>query len=122
GVAEGALSDSLETTMLLEGGGDSIGFSGNLIVANPSSMTGKGTLKASLADPAPLLAFLGAGGLNPPAFSATSGIEFAQGKWVRLDDITGKSGAEPFTGTLAVSLSGQAPAVTGMVAAGRIDI
>jgi uncharacterized protein involved in outer membrane biogenesis len=122
GLAEGALGDSLETTMLLEGGGDSVGFSGNLIVTDPTAMTGKGTLKASLDDPAPLLAFLGAEGLSPPGFSATSGIEFSQGKWVRLDDIAGESGGEPFTGTLAVSLSSPAPAVTGMIAAGRTDL
>lgn len=122
GLVDGNVANSLETTVLVEGGGDSLGFSGNVVVTNPDAYSGKGTLKASLADPSAFAGWLGAGGIALPALSASATVDFNGLTDVRLEEITGKSGAEPFAGDLHLAAKGGTRAVTGSITAGAFDV
>jgi hypothetical protein len=122
GVVDGNVANSLETTVLVEGGGDSLGFSGNLVVTNPAAYSGKGTIKAKLADPSALADWLGAGGISLPALAASARVDFNGPSDVQLLDITGTSGDSPFTGNLKLATKGSARTVAGAIAAGDLDI
>ncbi|KQU99217.1 AsmA family protein [Devosia sp. Root105] len=122
GVIDGNIANSLETTVLVEGGGDSLGFSGNLVVTDPAAYSGKGTIKATLGDPTAFADWLGAGGVSLPAIAASARVDFTGFSDVQLSDITGTSGAESFTGNLKLASRGATRAVSGSIAAGRLDI
>jgi hypothetical protein len=117
GVIEGDIGSSLAATLRAEGGGDSLGFSGNVVVTDPDKFTGKGTLKATLADPSALAARLGADGRSLPPIAGTATLEFAGMQSVSLTGIRGTSNGGSFSGQLAFSK----PAETGQVS-GRIAI
>lgn len=122
GVIDGNIANSLETTVLVEGGGDSLGFSGNLVVTDPAAYSGKGTIKAALADPTAFAAWLGADGISLPAISASARVDFIGLADVQLSEITGKSGDETFTGNLKLANRGRARAISGNIAAGQLDM
>ncbi|WP_069911727.1 AsmA family protein [Devosia insulae] len=122
GVIDGNIANSLETTVLVEGGGDSLGFSGNLVVTDPAAYSGKGTIKATLADPTAFADWLGAGGVSLPAIAASARLDFTGFSDVQLSDITGTSGAESFTGSLKLVNRGPTRAVSGSIAAGQLEM
>lgn len=122
GVIDGNIANSLATTVLVEGGGDSLGFSGNLVVTDPAAYSGKGTIKAALADPTAFAAWLGADGISLPAISASARVDFIGLADVQLSEITGKSGDESFTGNLKLANRGSARAISGNIAAGQLDM
>ncbi|WP_055045163.1 AsmA family protein [Devosia sp. A16] len=122
GVVDGNVANSLETTVLVEGGGDSLGFSGNLVVTNPAAYSGKGTLKAKLADPSTFADWLGAGGISLPALAASARVDFNGPADVQLLDITGTSGAGSFSGNLKLATKGNARTVSGAIATGDLDL
>lgn len=122
GLIDGNVANSLETTVLVEGSGDSLGFSGNVVVTDPDAYSGKGTLKASLADASAVATWLGAGGIALPALSASATVDFNGTSTVQLQEITGTSGGEPFTGNLRLATKGGNRSVTGAIAAGQVDI
>lgn len=122
GVIDGNLANSLETTVLVEGGGDSLGFSGNLVVTDPAAYSGKGTIKAALADPSAFAEWLGAGGISLPAISASARVDFNGPSDVQLLDITGTSGGAAFTGNLKLATRAGNRTVSGAIAAGDVDI
>jgi hypothetical protein len=122
GVIDGNIANSLETTVLVEGGGDSLGFSGNLVVTDPAAYSGKGTIKAALADPTAFAEWLGAGGVSLPPISASARVDFTGLSDVQLSDITGTSGAESFTGELKLANRGATRVVSGNIAAGQLDL
>ncbi len=113
GIIEGDVGASLAATLRADGGGDSIGFSGNVVVTDPERLTGKGTLKLSLADPSTLAAHLGADGLSLPAFAATAAVDFAGLQSVTLSSLEGTSGDGAFSGQLAFSQAADAGQVSG---------
>lgn len=122
GVVDGNIANSLETTVLVEGGGDSLGFSGNLVVTDPAAYSGKGTIKAALADPSAFADWLGAGGVSLPAIAASARVDFTGFSDVQLSDIAGTSGKESFTGNLKLANRGATQAVSGSIAAGQLDM
>lgn len=122
GLIEGNVANSLETTMLVEGGGDSLGFSGNVVVTNPDAYTGKGTIKAALADPSALAAWLGAGGISLPALTGSATVDFNGLSDVQLRDIAGTSGGAAFSGNLRLAAKGSTRAISGDLAAGQFDL
>ncbi|MDB5539780.1 MAG: hypothetical protein JWQ89_1507 [Devosia sp.] len=122
GVVDGNVANSLETTVLVEGGGDSLGFSGNVVVTDPDAYSGKGTLKAALADPSALADWLGAGGIALPALSGSATVDFSGLSSVRLEHIDGKSGGAPFSGRLQLAAKGNTRMVSGDIAAGQLEV
>lgn len=117
GVIEGDVGSSLSATLRTEGGTDSLGFSGNVVVTDPNRITGKGTLKATLSDPSTLAAQLGADGLSLPPVTATATLEFTGAQTVALSGIQGSSNGGSFFGQLSFSK----PAETGQVS-GKLTI
>lgn len=101
-IVEGTPSNSLETTLLVEGGQDSLAFSGNVVVFNPNRMTGSGTLKASLSDLSALTGALGAGGIDVPRVSGSAHLDFVGTSQVTIDQISATSGGQQFSGSLAL--------------------
>lgn len=117
GLIEGDVGASLKATLRADGGGDSLGFSGDVVVTDPDRVTGKGTLKATLADPSALAAHLGADGLSLPPITGTAMLDFAGAQSVALTGIQGSSNGGSFSGQLTFSK----PAETGQVS-GRLAI
>ncbi len=117
GIIEGDVGASLTATLRAEGGGDSLGFSGDVVVTDPNRITGKGILKASLADPSALVARLGADGVSLPPVSGTASLEFAGAQSVSLTGIEGTANGGSFSGQLTFSK----PAATGQVS-GKLTI
>ena len=121
GVIEGDVGSSLTATLRAEGGGDSLGFSGNVVVTDPARITGKGTLKATLADPAVLAVRLGADGLSLPPITGTATLDFTGAQSVSLTGIQGTSNGGSFSGQLAFSNVAESGQVSGTLAIAATD-
>ncbi|MBK8083156.1 MAG: AsmA family protein [Devosia sp.] len=121
-VGEGNAANSIETTLRLEGGGDSVAFAGNVVVSNPDAYSARGTLKATLSDPSGLADWLGAGGLSVPPLSASAQLDFDGNRLIRLSAVEGKSGGEAFTGRMELNRSGSSSTVSGEIVVGRLDV
>lgn len=122
GVIDGNIANSIETTVLVEGGEDALGFSGNMLVTNPASFSGKGTFKAKLTDPSVLAAWLGAGGISLPTLSGSATLAFEGTNNVALTGISGTSGGAEFNGNLTLADKGAGRMVTGALELGRVDV
>lgn len=122
GVIEGDVGASLVATLRAEGGTDSLGFSGNVVVTDPNKITGKGTLKATLADPSVLATQLGADGLSLPPVTATATLDFAGAQSVSLSAIQGSSNGGSFSGQLAFSKPAEAGLVSGKLTIAATDL
>ena len=121
GLIEGAMSNSLETTLRLEGGEDSIAFAGNVVVTDPEEISGNGSIRASLSDPSALVVLAGAAGVNVPAFSGAARLEFAGTRSLRLKGIEAESGGRTASGELALTRAGETSAVSGTLALADLD-
>lgn len=122
GLIDGNVANSLETTVRVDGGGDSLGFSGNVVVTDPKAYSGKGAIKATLADPSALAGWVGAGGISLPALVGSATVDFDGLADVKLNDISGTSGGAPFSGSLQLAARGNTRVVSGEIAAGQIDV
>lgn len=122
GVIEGDVGASLVVTARAEGGDDSLGFSGNVVVTDPDEVTGKGTLKATLADPSVLANRLGVDGLSLPPVVATATLEFAGAQSVSLSDIQGSSNGGSFSGQLAFIKQAETGQVSGKLTIAATDV
>ncbi|WP_423067487.1 AsmA-like C-terminal region-containing protein [Devosia sp. CN2-171] len=122
GVIDGNVANSIETTVLVEGGEDAIGFSGNMLVTNPEAFSGKGTFKAKLTDPSALASWLGAGGISLPTLSGSATLAFEGATNLTLTGIAGKSGEEEFKGSMTLADKGAGRVVTGALEVGRVDV
>jgi hypothetical protein len=120
-VVEGTPSNSLETTLLVEGGGDSVAFAGNIVVSDPEELSGNGTVKVTLTDFAALTEGLGAGGIDVPAVSGSAHVEFVGTTSLALDDIDATSGGQPVSGSLSLSQTGETRSVDGALTIGSFD-
>jgi hypothetical protein len=120
-IVEGTPSNSLEATLRVEGGADSIGFSGNLVVLDPEKITGNGTVKVALSDFAALTDSLGAGGIDVPAVTGNAHVEFIGASSLLLEGISASSGGQPVTGSLSLSEVGGVRTTTGQLTVGRFD-
>lgn len=122
GIIEGDLGASLTATLRVDGGGESIGFAGNVVVTDPNRITGKGTLKATLSDPTSLVAQLGADGLTLPGLSGTAMLDFAGVESVTLSAIQGTSDGGSFSGQLSFGRPGGSAQVSGKLAIAATDV
>jgi hypothetical protein len=118
---EGTPANSFATTLRLGGGGDTIGFSGNVIVSEPGQWRGSGTAKLNLSDASVLTELLGAGGIGLPSFAGSAEIAFAEGAYIRAESIEAQVGGQPVSGTLDLAQNGDTSAVTGSLELGRLD-
>jgi uncharacterized protein involved in outer membrane biogenesis len=122
GVIEGDVGSSLVATVRADGGGDSLGFSGNVVVTDPDEVTGKGMLKATLADPSVLANRLGVDGLSLPPVVATATLEFAGAQSISLSDIQGSSNGGSFSGQLAFIKQAETGQVGGKLTIAATDV
>jgi len=120
-IVEGNPSHSLEATLRVEGGADSIGFAGNLVVSDPTRLTGNGTVKVALSDFAALTDSLGAGGIDVPAIAGSAHVEFIGTSSLLLDQISASSGGQPIGGELSLSEVGDRRTVAGQLTVGSFD-
>ncbi|HEY0917585.1 AsmA-like C-terminal region-containing protein [Devosia sp.] len=119
-VVEGAMANSFETTLRVEGGGDEVAFSGNVVVTGPGAPSGNGTLRAALTDLSAITALAGADGIHVPPFRGSARVEFAGAGSVKLTEIAA-DGAAPVSGELSFSRTGQVSTVSGRLAVGAVD-
>lgn len=117
-VVEGTAANSFETTVRVEGGGESIAFSGNVIATNPAALSGNGNLVVALTDLTALADWAGMGGVSLPAMEGRARLDFDDGR-ARLAEISGTSGGEAFSGQLEWRRSGVRSEVTGALEVGR---
>ncbi len=122
GIIEGDVGASLTATLRADGGGDSVGFAGNVVVTDPSRITGKGTLKVSLADPSALTAQLGVDGLTLPQFEGSATLDFAGTQSIALTGIEGTSAGGAFSGQLAFSKPADIGQVSGKLEIAAMDL
>lgn len=122
GQIAGKVDSSLETTLLVSSGEDSLGFSGHLSVTDPSRWNGRGTLKATLTDPAPLAEAAGLGELSLPSVSAEGTLDFEGTSSIRIAGLSGKSGTSSFSGDLAYRQGAAGNTLSGAIAIDRLDI
>ncbi len=122
GVVDGNIANSLETTVRVQGGGNSLGFSGNFVVTDPAAYSGKGTVKVALADPSAFAEWLGAGGVSLPAISASARVDFAGLADIELSGISGTSGTQSFSGNLKLASRGATRTLSGNIAAGQLEL
>lgn len=118
---EGSMANSLETTLRLEGGADSIAFSGNLVVTNPAAPSGNGTIKASLSDLSAIAALVGADGVYVPPVSGSARVDFTGTRSLQLREIEAHSGEGKFAGELSLTRTGETSAVAGRLVVGDVD-
>jgi len=121
GVIEGSMANSLETTLRLEGGEDSIAFAGNVVVTDPEEISGNGSIRATLSDASALAVLAGAEGINVPAFSGAARLEFAGTRSLRLKGIEAESGGRTASGELTLTRTGETSAVAGTLSVGDLD-
>ncbi|HEX4297203.1 MAG TPA: AsmA-like C-terminal region-containing protein, partial [Devosia sp.] len=114
---EGAPSNSYQTHLRLESGDDHLAFDGDVIPGDFSKIAGTGNIEARIADPSPLLATLGAGGLYLPAVAGTARLAFdgLGGAELAAIDASGVSG------DLAMSRQDSTTQVSGTLALPAID-
>ncbi len=122
GVVSGNLDGSLAATLRVEGGGDSLGFAGNLAVTDPEHPTGRGTLKAKLGDPGGFMALAGLGGIDAPGFEGSATLEFDGLDRIVLGDVAGTSGGRRFAGALRLDRTAPAPQLTGALALDQLSL
>lgn len=121
-VVEGTASNSLETTIRIEGGDESIGFAGNVIASNLERLNGNGNLQASLSDVTGLLTRFGMGGLSLPAFSGAARLDFDGGQRVKLSQISATAGDVPVRGEVVWTRAGaDLPRVEGTLELGELS-
>jgi uncharacterized protein involved in outer membrane biogenesis len=122
GRATGHVGNRFQTTIVAEGGGQSLGFSGDIVAPDFASLTGKGIVKLDLRDPAPLLTLFGVSGIAPPGFAATGSLDFEQGKSLKLTDVSGSAGDVPFSLSLDFGTAGARPSVSGKLRIAEGDL
>ena len=120
-IVDGHPSNSLEATLRIEGGADSIGFAGNLVVSDPARLTGNGTVKVALSDFAALTDSLGAGGIDLPAIAGSAHVEFIGTSSLLLDEIAASAGGQPIRGSLSLSEIAGRRTVSGQLSIGSFD-
>lgn len=119
---EGVPTDSLKTSASISGGGDSIGFEGNIKPGDLSTPSGSGTLKLALSDTSVLAADLGIAGLYTPPIVGGADLRFDGRGGVNLDNIKGTSGTVGFSGKLAMNRDAGGGAVTGSLTLDSMDV
>jgi hypothetical protein len=118
-VVEGTAANSFETTVRLDGGGESLAFAGNVIASNPEAPSGNGNLQIRMSDLSGLSEVIGIGGIWLPAIEGRARIDFDRDR-ARISDIAASSGGESFTGELTWSRTGANAEVSGRLNAGPV--
>jgi AsmA family/AsmA-like C-terminal region len=73
---DGVPSNSYETHVTLSNGADHVGFAGNVVPGDFTSVVGGGDIDVALSDPSALAEALGAGGVYLPAVTAKARLQF----------------------------------------------
>lgn len=120
-VASGTAANSFETTLRVEGGGESLAFSGNVVAADLARLTGNGNLQATLAEPNGLAQVLGNYAISIPGLSGSGRVDFDGADRIRLSDIRGTSGGRSFTGNLSWTRSQETGVVDGAISVASAD-
>ncbi|HHY48162.1 MAG TPA: AsmA family protein, partial [Alphaproteobacteria bacterium] len=118
---DGNALNSFETTIRIEGGGESIGFSGNVVAGDLERLSGNGTVKLALSDLSALTQTFGVGGIWLPALNGSARVDFDGTRTLRLSDISATSGGERVSGALTYEDAGDGARVTGSLAVGRFQ-
>jgi hypothetical protein len=118
-VVEGTAANSFETTVRIDGGGESLAFAGNVVAGNLRRLSGNGNLQASVSDLSPLVERLGAGGIWLPAVAGSARVDFDGFESIRLREINASAGGERVAGELHWARGGETATVTGRLELGR---
>lgn len=119
-VLSGTALNSFETTLRVNGGGESLAFSGNVVSSDLRRISGNGNLQASLTDYAGLGEVLGVTGLWVPPFSGSARVDFEGASRIRLSGITGSSNGQPVSGMLERLEGASGATITGNLTVGTI--
>ena len=119
---EGSAANSLETTIVAEGNGDSISFDGSLIVSDPETLKGSGLVKIKLSDAAALADIVGASGIYVPPLSASANLGFSGLDSMTLTNINGTAGSAPFSGDMSLNAGADSRGISGMLSLPPLDV
>ena len=119
-VIDGNAVNSFATTVRIEGGRDSLGFSGNIVAGNLVSASGNGALQISLSEPRALAHGFGATGISLPPLNGSARLEFVGGDLIKVDEIALSSGGERASGALQYAREGGVASISGALKLGKI--
>ena len=119
-VLSGTAANSFETTLRVNGGGESLAFSGNIVSNDLRRISGNGNLQAALSDYAGLAEALGVPGLWLPPFSGRARVDFEGQERIKLSGISGSSNGAPVSGELERVVGAGGAAVTGELKVGTM--
>jgi len=121
---EGVLSNSLDTTIVVQRGDERLGFAGMVLPFSAAGFSGRGIADFAVADFSPLLDLTGAGGLHLPGLEGSADISFGGSSSVVLSNIfaseLGASGAT-VGGQLNLSKGGEGRLIVGQLRIGEVD-
>jgi len=120
--ATGDPAGSMAANIDLEDGGDSISFNGNVTPGGLTAMAGNGKLRLTLADSTALAAELGLGGLYTPPLKASADLAVSPDGRISLDNLSGSSGGDNFSGKLALAHDAGGAAVSGELKLDDLDL
>lgn len=120
-VLSGTAANSFETTLRVNGGGESLAFAGNVVSNDLRRVSGNGNLQVALSDYAGVVETLGSSGLWLPPFSGSARIDFDGVERIRLSNIAASSGGEPVSGQLEWLQGARGPTITGELTTGTLS-
>ncbi len=115
---EGVPSNSYQTHVRLEGGDDSIVFTGDVVPGDFTRIAGQGDIEATLTDPSALVDAAGAGGIYVPPLKGKATLVFEGANSLRLDGID----AGGITGNLSLTRLNGTATIGGDLAVPTLDI
>jgi hypothetical protein len=119
---DGDIANSLKATLRLSSGADSLGFAGDVVVTNPESFSGRGTLKLALADASALADLAGVAGMALPPLSGSATVVFDGADDIALEAIEGRSGESSFKGRLQLDRGAEGAEVAGAIELDSVDV
>jgi len=119
---DGSPTGTMKANLAVDGGGDSIGFEGNVTPGDLSAITGSGKLTLALSDTSVLADDLGIAGLNTPPVKGSGDLRFEAGRSIALDNIAASSGVSGFAGNLALNYDARGAVVSGGLSLDKIDV
>ena len=121
-IADGTLSNSLETDLSIEGSGDKLRFFGNAVVNDLDLLRGKGKLEFALSDMAPMAQALGAEAIGYGPVSGTADLSFTNGSMLNLTNLNAEADGILLSGDIGRSLEGGNMLYTGALRASAVEL
>jgi len=119
---EGSPTGTMKASLAVDGGGDSIGFDGNITPGDLSAVSGSGKLTLALSDTSVLADDVGIAGLNTPEVKGQADLRFEAGRSIALDNIAATSSASGFSGSLALNEDAKGAVVSGALNLDKVDV